>query len=438
MDLTTSLSRRVPEVLRLRDFRALLVTRFTYWFVMSALTVVVGYQVYVLTGDPLALGLLGLVEAIPALSLSLFGGHLADRRDRRNIYVISQIGMIGSILGLAALSLDPGRFGLGGIFAVIFVTGVAGGFERPAYRAFEAQVIPLEHMTRGTSLSSGTGQLGGISGPAVGGFLYALIGVTATYAALAAILAIGVLSILLVASRPVPVVGERESLRKSLATGVRFVRRSRILLGGMSLDLFAVLFGGAVAMLPIYATDILHVGPGGLGLLRTAPSVGALLAMTLAAWRPPTARAGLTLLTCVAGFGVSIIAFALSRNFALSLFALFMTGAMDGVSVIIRSVITRLASPEHLRARIASVEFLFIGTSNEVGAFESGVAAKFLGVVPSVAIGGTVTLVVVGLVAALVPELRGLDLNQPLLSPEDLAAAHVEGLAITSSTAPFQ
>jgi MFS family permease len=436
--LTAPISERIPAVLRLRDFRALLVTRFTYWFVMSALTVVVGYQVYLLTGDPLTLGLLGLVEAFPALSLSLFGGHLADRRDRRTIYVISQVGMIGSILGLAALSLDPGRFGIGGIYAVIFLTGVSGGFQRPAYTAFEAQVIPLEHMTRGSSLSSGTGQLGGISGPAVGGFLYALIGVTGTYVALAAILAVSVVSILLIAPRPMPVIGKTESLRASLATGIRFVRRSRILLGAMSLDLFAVLFGGTVAMLPIYASDILHVGPVGLGLMRTAPSVGAVLAMSLAAWRPPKAHAGLTLLTCVAGFGIAIIVFALSRDFGLSLLALFMTGATDGVSVVIRSVITRVASPEHLRARIASVEYLFIGASNEVGAFESGVAAKILGVVPSVAIGGTVTLVVVGLVTALVPELRRLDLGQPLLPPDEYAEARAEALAAPSAAVPFQ
>ena len=410
---------RVPAVLRIADFRFLLVTRFTAWFVMSALTVVVGYQVYLLTGDPLALGLLGLVEAVPALSLSLFGGHLADKRDRRTIYVVCQLVTVASILALAWLSVDPTRFGLAGIFAVIFVTGIASGFLRPASTAFEAQVIPLEHMTRGASISSGTGQMGGIIGPAIGGFLYAIVGVTATYVALALFLVVSVVAILLIAPKPMPIVAQAESLRESLASGIRFVRRSRILLGAMSLDLFAVLFGGAVAMLPIFASDILKVGPGGLGLLRTAPSVGALLAMSLAAWRPPRAHAGTTLLACVAGFGVAIIVFALSTNFALSMFALFMTGATDGVSVVIRQVITRAASPEHLRARIASVEYLFIGASNEIGAFESGVAAKIFGVVPSVALGGVVTLGVVGFVALFVPELRRLDLGKPLLPPDE-------------------
>jgi MFS family permease len=410
----------------MRDFQALLVTRFTAWFVLSGLTVVVGYQVYELTKDPLALGLLGLVEALPALTLSLLGGHLADRRDRRTIYVVSQLAMTGTIVALALLSVDPSRFGMAGIFAVVFVTGIAAGFQRPASTAFEAQVIPEEHMTRGASFSSGSGQIGAIIGPAVGGILYAIIGVTATYVALAAILLVSIGAVLLIARKPMPMVEATESLRESLSVGLRFVRRSPILLAGMSLDLFAVLFGGAVAMLPIFASDVLNVGPGGLGLMRTAPSVGALLAFSLAAWRPPKAHAGRTLLVCVAGFGVSIIVFALSTNFILSLIALFVTGATDGISVVIRTITTRVASPEHLRARIASVEYLFIGASNEIGAFESGVAARILGVVPSVALGGMVTLAVVALVALFVPQLRRLDLGQPIPPPEEFAVAAPE------------
>jgi MFS family permease len=411
------ISTRIPAVLRMRDFRALLVMRFTSWFVMSAVEIVVGYQVYLLTHDPLALGILGLVEALPALSLSLFGGHIADRRDRRTIYVISQSSTVVSILGLALLSIDPSRFGFAGILAVIFVTGVASAFLRPAYTAFEAQVIPVEHMTRGSSLSSGTAQFGGIVGPAVGGLMYAVMGVTATYATLAVLMLINVGACLLITPKPMPVVAATESLRESLASGVRFVRQSPILLAGMSLDLFAVLFGGAIAILPIFAEDILHVGPSGLGLLRTAPAIGALLAFALAAWRPPRKHAGATLLVSVAGFGVAILVFALSTNFVLSFAALLMTGATDGISVVIRSVITRIASPEHLRARIASVEYVFIGASNEVGAFESGVAARLLGTAPSVAIGGVVTLAVVGAVALFVPQLRRLDLDQPIPPP---------------------
>jgi MFS family permease len=425
---------RIPAVLRLRDFQALMTTRFTAWFVMSALTVVVGYQVYELTGDPLALGLLGLVEALPALSLALIGGHLADRRDRRTIYFATEVVAVGTIVGLGLLSLDSTRFGLLGIFAAIFVVGMAAGFQRPALTALEANVIPEEHMTRGTSLMSGTGQMGGIMGPAVGGILYAVIGVTATYFVLAALSVLTLVAILLISPKPLPPSVASETLRQSLSSGIRYVRRSRILLSGMSLDLFAVLFGGAIAMLPIFASDILKVGPIGLGLMRTAPSIGALLGFGLAASRPPSRYAAATLLVSVAGFGVSIIVFALSTNFLLSMTALFATGFTDGLSVVIRSVIIRLASPEHLRARIASVEFIFIGASNEIGAFESGFAAKLLGVVPSVAIGGFVTLAVVGIVGLLVPELRRLDFGKPLLTPEDLAAAEEEVLARTSTS----
>jgi MFS family permease len=417
---------RVPAVLRLRDFQALFTTSFTSHFVTSALTVVVGYQVYELTGDPLALGLLGLVEALPALSLALIGGHIADRRDRRSIYFVTEVVAAAAIVGLGVFAIDPTRFGLAGIFAAIFTFGVAAGFQRPALTALEAQVIPVEHMTRGTSLVSGAGQSGNIIGPAVGGILYAVIGVTATYIALAALSVVTLVAILLIAPKPIPPVLATETLRHSLASGIRYVRRSRILLAGMSLDLFAVLFGGAVAMLPIFASDILHVGPIGLGVMRTAPSIGGLLAFGLAAWRPPSKHAGASLLTAVAGFGVAIIVFALSTNFLLSLVALFITGFTDGISVVIRSVIIRISSPEHLRARIASVEFIFIGASNEIGAFESGIAARLLGVVPSVALGGVVTLAVVGLVTALVPELRRLDFGKPLLTDADMALAEEE------------
>jgi MFS family permease len=248
---------------------------------------------------------------------------------------------------------------------------------------------------------------------------------------------VAIVAVLLISPKPMPVIAQTEGLRESLASGVRFVRRSRILLSGMSLDLFAVLFGGAVAILPIFASDVLNVGPGGLGLMRTAPSVGALVAMALMAFRPPMKHAGATLLVTVAGFGVAIIAFALSRDFLLSLTALFFTGFTDGISVVIRSVITRVASPEHLRARIASVEYVFIGASNELGAFESGVMASVLGAVPSVALGGFVTLGVVALVTLLVPELRRLDLGKPLLRPEDLAAADADVLVSASPTTPF-
>ncbi len=400
----------------LPEFRALLGARLTSSLASSAMATIVAYQVYLLTFDPLALGWLGLVEAAPAISLALFGGHLADRRDRRAIVLISSAVMAASALLLAIDSIDAPRFGALGIFAIIFVTGVAGGFQRPATSAFEAQVIPIEQITRGTSWASSTSQLGAIAGPAMGGILYGVIGAVPTYLALAGLFAISTGCMALISRKAMPRPEPGEDLRSSLFSGVRFVARTKILLGSMALDLFAVLFGGAMAMLPIFVTAN-GWGSIGLGLLRTAPSIGALLVMLIATRRPPTRRAGPIFLACVAGFGLSIIVFAWSGDFVLSMAALFISGVTDGVSMIVRSVIVRVSSPEAMRARIASVNWVFIGASNEIGAFESGVAARLLGVVPSVAIGGFVTLLVVATVAFFVPELRRLDLTQPPAPP---------------------
>jgi MFS family permease len=260
-------------------------------------------------------------------------------------------------------------------------------------------------------------QTGSILGPVLGGVAYAFLGPAATYVVIAALLAIEVGCIALIARKPLPPILVGESIRASLASGVRYVVRSEALLGSMALDLFAVLFGGAIALLPIFATDILHVDSIGLGILRTAPAVGALLVMLVATRRPPMRHAGPMLLGAVAGFGVSILVFAVSTNFYLSLFALFLTGVTDGISMIIRSVILRVMSPEQLRGRIASVNWVFIGASNEIGAFESGLAASLLGTVPSVVAGGIVTLLVVAFVAVKAPGLRRLDLARQIAGP---------------------
>jgi len=355
------------------------------------------------------------VEAIPALSLALFGGELADRRDRRSIVIVTTLAMSACALTLAFISADASRTTLLAIFVAIFAVGVAGGFERPALSAFEAQVIPLDQAALGQSWASSVSQAGAICGPVLGGIAYAAIGVVGTYVLLAALLLGAAGCVALISRKPMPSRAQTgERTWRSALLGVRFVFRSPVLLGSMALDLFAVFFGGAVAMLPVFATDILNVGPIGLGLMRTAPSIGALLVMLVMTRRPPGARAGSTLLVCVAGFGVSMIVFALSRNLALSLVALFFSGVTDGASMVIRSVTVRVNSPEHIRARIAAVNYIFIGASNELGALESGVAARIFGVVPSVALGGLVTLGVVGIVALLVPPLRSLSLARPV------------------------
>ena len=394
-----------------REFRALLGARSTNALATSALATVVAFQTYDLTHDPLSLGWLGLVEAIPALSLVLFGGHLADRRDRRAIVVLTSAIVTTCAIVLAGLSA-AGLLGLVGILVVIFATGVASGFERPALTALEAQVVPREEAARGISILSSVSQCGAIVGPAAGGIAIVLLGIPNTYAAIAILLAISTICLATIASTPIPAPIEGEPFLRSVLGGVRYVARTPALLGSMALDLFAVFFGGAIALLPIFATDILHVGAVGLGVLRTAPSIGALLVMIVATRRPPKRQAGRTLLVCVAGFGVSMLVFGASTIFAVSLAALFFAGVTDGVSMIIRNTILRVLSPERIRGRVASVNWVFIGASNELGAFESGVAARLFGTVPSVIGGGILTLAVVGIIAWLVPTLRLLDIDR--------------------------
>jgi len=393
----------------LREFRALVGARSTNALAVSALATVVAFQTYELTRDPLALGWLGLVEAIPALSLVLFGGHVADRRERRGIVVLTSTVLVLCAIVLAGLAAAGAT--LLGILAVIFVTGIASGFERPALTALEAQVVPREQAARGVSTLSSVSQAGAILGPAAGGIAIAVIGIPATYAVIAVLLVASTACLWTIAPKPVPPPVEGEPFVESLLGGIRYVRRTPALVGSMALDLFAVFFGGAIALLPIYATDILHVGAIGLGVLRTAPSIGALLVMLIATRRPPSGHAGRTLLICVAGFGVSMIVFGASTVFWLSLVALFVSGVTDGISMIIRNTILRVLSPERIRGRVASVNWVFIGASNELGAFESGVAARVFGTVPSVVGGGILTLGVVAATAWLVPSLRSLNLE---------------------------
>jgi MFS family permease len=407
-----------PEsLLHSTEMRALLGARLTNALAVTALVTVVGYQVYELTHDPLALGWLGLVEAIPALTLGLIGGHLADRRDRRSIVLATSSALVGLVLVLALLAPSSATTGLLPILGVIFLAGMASGFERPALAALEAQVIPVEQAARGASWVASTWTAGGIVGPALGGLAIAIVGVPSTYLLLAGLLVVSTLCLALIPRKPIPEPEPGEGIVASLKEGIRYVFRSQVLWSSMALDMFAVLFGGVVALLPAFASDVLHVGPFELGLMRASPSLGAMLVMLGATRRPPGAHAGPLLLGCVAGFGVSMLVFGLSTTLWVSLVALFVGGVTDGLSMIIRLTLVRLYSPEAMRGRIASVSQLFIGASNEIGAFESGVAARLLGLVPSVVIGASVTLAVVGLVTVFAPELRRLDLRT---GPDDL------------------
>jgi MFS family permease len=402
-----------PEsVLRSAELRWLLVARGAHAIGSSALLTVLGYQVYQITRDPLMLGILGLVAGLPALALGLFGGHLADRRDRRTIILLTSSGLAALVVVLAIVSFEATEATLPAILGVVFLTGIASGFERPALTAFEAQVIPLSRAAQGAAWVSSTWTAGGLIGPMVGGIAVALMGVPATYLLIALVLAASPVAISQIGRKPVPPPDTSGSMISSVREGLRFVFQRQQLWGAMTLDLFAVLFGGVEALLPVFAADVLHVGPIGLGALRTAPALGALTTLLLTTRWPPGRRAGPLLLGSVAGFGVAILVFGASTHFLLSMCALFALGATDAVSMVIRTVTVRMYSPEHMRGRIASVNFLFIGASNELGAFESGLAARILGPVPAVMLGGVLTLVVTAIIAVAAPALRRLDLRE--------------------------
>lgn len=407
---------------RFSDFRSLFAAAFCSTLASRALGVVLGYQVYELKRNPLALGILGLIEAIPALSLALYGGHVADRKDRRQILRITLAALILCACALSLLGAsDLGNTKLTLLYAVVFIAGIGRGFAEPAAAALEAQVVPREILINSSTLMASCWMTAAVIGPLAAGFVYQQLGPGITYLGIAVLYALAWVAVTLIMPKPRPAPPEGESVWQSVAAGVRYVLSDQVLWGSMSLDLFAVLFGGAIALLPIFARDILDVGPSGLGMLNAAPTAGALVTVLFASRRPPVRHAGRNLFLAVAGFGVSMIVFALSRSFWLSMVALMFSGVFDGMSVVIRRAIIRLLSPDRLRGRIASVSMIFIGSSNELGAFESGITAAWLGTVRSVWIGGILTLGVVATAALRAPKLRRLSLDPGQVVRRDAA-----------------
>ncbi|HEV7347780.1 MFS transporter [Telluribacter sp.] len=386
--------------LRYPDFRFFIANSTLFTATILIQEVIVGYELYRMTHDPLSLGLIGLAEVVPFICTALFGGHIADQRNKITIMRISlSVIILGSVI--LYLAFQPGfmddltfREQLVLIYSVFFLIGFSKGFYSPASSSLKPFLVPREIYHNSSTWSSSFWQAGAILGPAIAGFMYAYIGLTNTL--LVVILSFGVCLVLLSFIKTIPAfVRTTTPLLESLKEGFRFVFKTRIVLYAISLDLFSVLFGGVVAILPVFAEDILRVGPEGLGVLRAAPSVGALLTMFTMAYYPPTHNAWRNILIAVAGFGVFTILFALSTNFWLSCLALFMTGACDSVSVIIRQTILQLFPPDEMRGRVASVNGMFVSSSNELGAFESGLAAKLMGTVPSVVLGGVFTIGVV-------------------------------------------
>jgi MFS family permease len=374
----------------------------------KALAVIIGFQIYQITHSVLALGWLGLVEAIPAISLAPFGGYVADRFNRRTILLVTRVTSVACTLVLALLSWNAQETSVWGLYAVIFVVGLARGFADPAGTAFEAQVVPQPLAVNASSWLSSTWITCAVIGPAAIGFIFDAWGAAHSYLLITFLFFLSWVCTRYIAPKPQAVKRPAEPLWESILQGWRFLFKTQPLVAGMALDLFGVFFGGAIALLPVYANDILNVGAKGLGILNAAPALGALLVMLAATRYAPMERAGRNLLLTVMGFGVSMVVFAFSRDFLLSLAALFFSGVFDGVSVVIRRAMLRLLSPEAMRGRIASASSIFICASNELGGFESGMLAALIGTVPCVAVGGIATLGVVALVAKLAPELRTL------------------------------
>ena len=390
---------------KLLSYRVLMVLSY------QIMAVVVGWHLYQITHDPLSLGLIGLAEIVPYFCTALFAGYAVDHYARRNFGVSSSFTLMLSALLIYAvtagkLSGDPTLW----IYGAIALIGLARAFIAPTYSAIFASIMPRQEYARGASIGSAAFQFGLITGPALGGLLVGWTSLEVAYLVSAGLACASGIALLTLKVHTPKVVAEK-AIFSGIAEGVRFVFNHQVILSGQALDMFAVLFGGAVAMLPAFIHEVYHYGPEGLGILRASPAIGAIITGAYLAKHPIYEHAGKKLLISVAGFGVCIIAFALTPHFWFAALLLMLSGVFDGVSVVLRTTIMQLATPDHMRGRVASINGLFIGSSNELGAFESGVMARLMGLIPSVIFGGLMTLGVVGTTATLAPKLRNLNLK---------------------------
>ena len=394
-------------------FRLYQIARFCIVFCTEMQSVAVGWQVYEITHRPLDLGLTGLVQFLPGVALFLLAGHVTDRFDRKNLLTLCYVGFAISSALLLLVALNVEYLHHDGsvvpIFAILCLVGAVRSFSMPASRALLPQLVPEEQFQSAVAWNSSIFQFATILGPAMGGVLYAFFrGPAAVYATALSAGTIAALTTLRIKVQSPPRPREPFSLRTVFA-GFRYIWDHKLVFGSISLDLFAVLLGGAVALLPVYAKEILVTGPWGLGLLRSAPGIGAAVMALLIAYKPIRRRAGATMLWCVAGFGVFTIVFGLSRNIVLSMISLFFVGAADMVSVVVRGVLIQIETPDEMRGRVNAVDMIFIGASNELGEFESGLAAQWFGAVPAVVLGGIGAIVVTVLWAWMFPQLRRAD-----------------------------
>ncbi len=397
--------------LRNLNFFKLLSYRVCMVFSYQIMAVVVGWHLYSLTHDPLALGLVGLAEIIPYFCSALFAGYAVDHYSKRNFAILSSLVLMLSSLTLAAVASEMiTKYPTLVIYASIGLVGLGRAFIAPSYSSIFAIILPRKEYGKASGIGSSAFQIGLVTGPALGGLLVGWTSVTIAYLVAASFALLSALPLLMLNISNQTTKPEK-AVFAGIAEAVKFVVNHQVILSAQALDMFAVLLGGAVAMLPAFIHDVYQVGPEGLGILRSSPAIGAIMIGIYLARNPIREHAGKYLLWAVAGFGVCIIGFGLTSQFWIAAFILVLSGVFDGVSVILRTTIMQLSTPDHMRGRVASINGIFIGSSNELGAFESGVTAKLFGLIPSVVLGGLMTLGVVATTAKLAPKLRNLDLN---------------------------
>lgn len=414
------------EALRYREFNVFLILRFAMVFAWSMQFIVIEWEVYSLTKNPLSLGIIGLMEVIPAVSMALFAGHIVDQREKKGLLVKCILGFSVISFGLFLLTWPKIVNGwsstliLYSIYTLVFFGGLVRAFLGPTIFSLLSLIIPKKAYPNAATWSSSVWQIGAVMGPALAGFSINWVGVHWSMCLVFAFSIFSLIALSQISKKPIlnPKIGE--SIKESLTEGLTFVFKNQIVLGALSLDMIAVLFGGAVALLPIFAQDILKVGAEGFGILRAAPAVGAFITMLVSAYVPLYKNAGKKLLVAIFVFGLSIILFGFSTSFWLSVFALFLSGLADGISVVIRQTILQLKTPDHMRGRVGAVNSIFVGSSNELGAFESGATAKLMGTVTSVVFGGSVTLLTVIVTALKSPTFRNLDLHRDMQDHQNM------------------
>tara|TARA_Y100001978_G_C23683857_1_gene430621 strand:- start:609 stop:1865 length:1257 start_codon:yes stop_codon:yes gene_type:complete len=406
--------------LRFKEFNFFLIIRFLLVFAWSMQFIIIEWEVYNITKDPLALGLIGLAEIVPAISTALFAGHIVDQNEKKKLFVFAIFAFFIISLGFYFVTSNyvydnfSSKYILIAIYSLVFAGGFVRAFFGPIIFSLVALIVNKKIYPNAASWSSSTWQLASVIGPAFAGFSIAWIGINNSLGFVLVSIFLALLLTFLIKKKPIlnPKIGE--PILNSLKEGLSFVFKTKSILVAITLDMIAVLFGGALALLPIYAQDILNVGSQGFGILRAAPAVGALIIMFLSAYVPVTKNAGRKLLIAIFCFGVSIIVFGISSIFYLSVIALLIYGITDGISMIIRQTILQLKTPDEVRGRVASVNSIFVGSSNEIGAFESGLTAKLMGTVPAVVFGGVMTILSVTFTNFKFPKFKNLDLSKDI------------------------